>query len=494
MPEPQINLEISAETGLDPSDWSAFRNLAHRMVDDIVDELSSLREQPVWQPMPVEVSFALTSEPLPRQGQGEQKAYQDFLENVLPFSNGNRHPRFYGWVQGNGVPLANMADMLASAMNPNVAGHNQAPALVEKKVIDWIAELMGFPSHTSGVLESGGTMANILGLAVARQNRSGFDTRALGLQLGETPLAVYCSTETHGWVQKGVEFLGIGSAWLRMIRVDEQFQIDLEALATAVEMDLANGIKPLCVVGTAGTVNTGAIDDLEALGDFCEAHGLWFHVDGAFGALAKISPVLAPRIQGLERADSLAVDLHKWMYLPFEIACLLVKDPLAHTSTFAFTPTYLAELDRGIMAGGLPFSDRGIDLTRGFKALKAWMCLKAFGADKFATIIEQNVAQTRALAEKIERDPRLELLAPVPLNVACFRVVQEGLSEEELDSLNLETLLRVQEGGVAAPSSTRINGKFAIRFCNVNHRSRREDIDIFLDEVLTQSQVILSSA
>jgi aromatic-L-amino-acid decarboxylase len=479
------------ELTLDPADWEAFRALGHRMLDDMVDHLSTLREQPAWRQVPEAVKASLLDEPVPRLPQGESAVYEEFRGHVLPYPNGNLHPRFFGWVQGNGVPLAMLADMLASGFNPHLAGFHQAPALVEKKVVSWLAALMGFPETSSGVLESGGTMASILGLAVARHARAGVDVRRQGLQGGQPRLTVYCSTETHGWVQKGVELLGIGTDWLRRIPVDAQFRMQVPALREAVAADRAAGHRPLCVVGSAGTVNTGAIDDLQALADFCQEQGLWFHVDGAFGALARLSPTLAPLLAGLERADSLAFDLHKWMYLPFEIACLLVRDPEAHTGTFAFAPSYIARLSRGVSAGGFPFSDRGVDLSRGFKALKAWMCLKAYGVDAFARIIEQNVEQTRYLVRKIEEHPSLELLAPAPLNVACFRFRAERLSPEELDRLNLEILLRVQESGAATPSSTVLNGAFALRACNVNHRTTRADLDALLQSVITQGASVL---
>jgi aromatic-L-amino-acid decarboxylase len=479
------------ELTLDPRDWESFRALGHRMLDDMVDHLSTLREQPAWRQMPEPVRASLLEEPLPRLPQGEEAVYEEFLHNIRPYPNGNIHPRFFGWVQGTGTPLAMLADMLASGLNPHLAGLNQAPALVEQKVVSWLATLMGFPESTSGVLESGGTMASILGLAVARHAKAGVDVRKQGLQGGRAMLTVYCSTETHGWVQKGVELLGIGTDWLRRIPVDEQFRMKTGALREAVAADRAAGHRPICVVGTAGTVNTGAVDDLNALADFCQAEGLWLHVDGAFGALARLSPRLAPLVAGLERADSLAFDLHKWMYLPFEIACVLVRDPAAHTGTFALAPSYIARLARGVSAGGFPFSDRGVDLTRGFKALKAWMCMKAYGVDAFARLIEQNVEQTRYLVQRIQEHPSLELLAPAPLNVACFRFRAEGLSAEELDRLNLEVLLRVQESGAATPSSTVLHGAFAIRACNVNHRTTRADLDALLQAVVANGTSVL---
>jgi glutamate/tyrosine decarboxylase-like PLP-dependent enzyme len=472
---------------LDPENWDEFRALAHRMVDDTIDYLRSLPDQPTWTALPDDVINRITTEPIPIKGQGEEAAYQAFRKDVLPYPNGNLKPRFFGWVQGNGIPLANMADMLASAQNAHLSGFNQAPKFVEETVVRWLANLMDFPKTCGGILESGGTMANILGLAVARHAKAGFDMRETGLQTGRPPFTVYCSTETHGWITKGVELLGLGNQFLRQVPVDDNFQMDLTALKQNVAQDRQAGLQPFCVIGTAGTVNTGATDDLHALADFCAKEDLWFHIDGAFGSLAKLSPKLAPIVAGQERADSIAFDLHKWMYLPFEISCLLVKDDALLCETFAHAPSYIAELERGVIAGGLPFSDRGVDLTRGFKALKAWMCLKAYGVETFAHLIEKNVALTRHLVSKIEDHTNLELLAPAPLNVACFRVKYDGLNDERLDALNLETLLRMQESGDAVPSSTVIRNRFALRFCNVNHRAQIEDVDAVLDSALKHS-------
>jgi aromatic-L-amino-acid decarboxylase len=469
------------EETLDPADWEAFRALAHRMVDDTLDHLASLRDRPAWQPMPPAVRDGF-DEPLPCGGEGEAAAYAQFRERILPYPNGNLHPRFWGWVQGNGTPLGMMADMLASAMNPHLAGFDQAPARVEHQVIRWLAGLMGFPADAGGVLVTGGTMANVLGLAVGRHARAGWDVREQGMQ-GGPALTVYASTETHGWVRKAVELMGMGRRALRSIPVDDLDRIDLDALAAAVRDDRAAGHRPLCVIGTAGTVNTGASDDLAALADFCAAEGLWFHVDGAYGAWAYTSDALRPRVAGMERADSLAFDLHKWGYLPFECACVLVRDAELHRAAFASPAPYLAQTERGVIAGGLPFADRGIDLTRGFKALKVWMSFKAHGVDAITRLVEQNVAQARHLAARVEASPDLELLSPVQLNVVCFRFAPPDLPEPERNAVNREILLRLQEDGIAVPSGTLVRGRYAIRAAIVNHRSRREDFDVLADAV-----------
>ncbi|MEP6573749.1 MAG: pyridoxal-dependent decarboxylase [Gemmatimonadota bacterium] len=477
-----------------PADWAGFRTLAHRMVDDMLDHLSSLRDQPAWRPMPDGVRTSLV-EPLPIDGIGADAAYRDFLERVLPYPNGNLHPRFWGWVQGNGTPLGMMADMLAAGLNPHMAGFNQAPALVEDQVLAWLAELMGMPSSTSGLLVTGGSMANILGLAVARHAKAreaGLDIRRDGLQGIHPRFMVYGSAETHGWARKAVELLGLGDRSFRRVPIDGEYRLDLEALAAAVTADRAAGHQPICVIGNAGTVNTGAIDDLGAIAAFCRSQNLWFHVDGAFGALARLSPALRQRLTGIEAADSLAFDLHKWGYLPFECACVLVRDPVMHEAAFAIAASYLAETTRGVNAGGHHFAARGVDLTRGFKALKIWLSFKAHGVAAFARMIEQNVSQVQYLVSLIHAQRDLELLAPAPLNVACFRYAPSGVPADRLNGINEEILLRLQERGIAVPSGTNLGGRYAIRVANVNHRSRREDFETLVNAVLRIGAEVLA--
>lgn len=492
-----------------PDEWAAFGTLAHRMVDDMLAHLQSLPAQPAWQTMPPEVRVAL-AERVPRDGVGAEAAYAHFARRVLPYPNGNLHPRFFGWVQGNGTPLGMMADMLAAGLNPHMAGFDQAPALVEQQVIDWLAELLGLPG-ASGVLVTGGSMASTLGLAVARfaaAHAAGLDVRGDGLQAwpdrpAPPRLVFYGSAETHGWARKAAEFLGLGHRAFRRVPVDADYRIDARALAAMVAEDRRAGALPFCVVGTAGTVNTGASDDLMALAAYCRSEDLWFHVDGAFGALAYLSDRLRPQVAGLEQADSIGFDLHKWGYLPFECACVLVRDPAIHRAAFAYdtaSARYLAGQTRGVIAGGLPFAERGLDLTRGFRALKVWLSLKAYGVDALVRAIEQNVAQTRYLVERIEAHPELELLAPAPLNIVCFRFAPPGptgrpLPDALLDAVNEEVLLRLQEEGIAVPSSTVLAGpfgaRFALRAANVNHRTRQADLDALVDGTLRLGRAVL---
>jgi glutamate/tyrosine decarboxylase-like PLP-dependent enzyme len=469
-----------AET-LDPADWGSFRALAHQMMDAMIDHLSSLRDKPAWQAMPPEVKAGL-KQPLPLQPEGMESVCQEFIEKVLPYPNGNLHPRFWGWVQGTGTPLAMLADMLAAGMNPHLSGFNQAPVLVEQQVLAWLIEMMGLPATSSGILTSGGTMANIIGLVVARNAKAGFDLRSDGLQsANHAKLIMYGSSETHSWAETAAELLGLGRNCYRRAPVNEDFRVDINALRAMIEADRRAGAHPFCVVGTAGTVNTGAIDDLTALAQLCRAEDLWFHIDGAFGALARLSPSLQPLVRGIEEADSLAFDLHKWLYLPFEIGTILIRDAQAHYAAFTHSANYLAETPRGVIAGGLPFAERGLELTRGFKALKAWMSFKAHGINAFSRLIEQNVEQARYLAQLIEKSPHLELMSPVNLNVVCFRFRGEIVDENKLNRLNEELLLRIQESGIAVPSSTRINQAFVLRVAIVNHRSRFEDFDLLVN-------------
>lgn len=471
---------------LDPESWTEFRALAHRMVDDMLDHLSTLRERAPWESMPAEVRASF-DEPLPQNGIGEEQAYEAFVQTVLPYTNGNRHPRFWGWVKGNGTPLGMMADMLAAGMNAHLAGFDQAPALVEHEVIRWMAELTGLPSTSSGVLVTGGTMANVIGLAVARHARSGVNIRHEGVRAaGE--LVVYASVETHNWVRKAVELLGLGSQALRAVPVDKDHRMDVAALRERIAMDRAAGRRPICVIANAGTVNTGAFDDLEAIGELCRAKGLWLHVDGAFGAWLNASPRFRHLVRGIEHADSLGVDLHKWGYLPIDCACALVRDPELHKAAFASPAAYLTPIERGVIAGGLPFADRGIDLTRNFKALKVWLSFKAYGVSRIVNVIEQNIDDVQYFAQRVRDDARLQLLAPSVANIACFRYRGGSTDDAQLDALNREILLQLQERGIAVISSTNVNGRFALRIANTNHRSTRADFDALFDAVLALGQ------
>ncbi len=474
--------ETVREESLDPQDWEAMRLLGHQMVDDMMGYLENVRERPVWQPVPPEVK-TFFQQPAPRSPQDPVGIYQEFVDNVLPYPMGNIHPRFWGWVMGNGTPLGMLAEMLAAGMNPNCVGGDHAASYVESQVLDWMKQVFGFPQESGGLLVSGGSMANLVGLASARNRMAGFDLRQDGLLAGK-PMVLYTSAEAHSSIQKAVELLGLGNQALRKIPVDSDFRIDLNLLQQQIQADHEAGLHPFCVVGNAGTVNTGAVDDLEALAEICEREGLWFHVDGAFGGLLVLSDQQRPLVKGIERANSIGFDLHKWMYMPFEIGCALVRSGREQRETFSLTPAYLQHQPRGAGGGDQWFSDYGVQLSRGFRALKAWMSIKEHGLEKYGRLIEQNVEQAQYLTGLIEASPALELLAPSATNIVCFRFNPGGLSDEQLDHLNEEILFRLHEQGIAVPTYTRLNGCYALRVAITNHRSRREDFDLLANEVV----------
>lgn len=471
------------EETLDPQDWDAMRVLGHRMIDDMLTYMQTVRERPVWQPLPDRVKENL-KRPLPIDPQSPEEAYQDFVENVLPYPLGNIHPRFWGWVMGNGTPFGVLAEMLAATMNPNLGGAEHVANNVELQVLDWCKEMLGFPMSASGLLVSGGSMANLVGLTVARNTLAGFDIRKQGLPAAPKALVLYGSVEAHSSINKAVELLGLGAAALRLIPTNDQYQIDLKALVQSIEADKAAGLLPFCIVGAAGTVNTGAIDPLNALADIAQREQLWFHIDGAFGSLAAVSPELRPLVAGLERADSIAFDLHKWMYMPFEVGCVLVRDKEAHHSAFTVTPKYLAHYMRGAASGAHWFTEYGPQLTRGFRALKVWLSIKEQGIAKYGRLIKQNVDQCLYLTQLIEASPDLELLAPTSLNIVCFRFKAADLDEQKLNHVNEKIMMELHEQGIAVPTYTILNGKFAIRVANTNHRSRREDFEVLVQEVI----------
>ena len=486
-----MNTQDDHEINLDPHDWDSLRILGHQMVDDTLRFLKQIRETPVWRPLSQDVHDFFT-QPVPEQPMGEEQAYQDFKDYVLSNPMGNIHPRFWGWVMGNGIPFANLVEMLAATLNPNLGGGDHVANYVERQVVDWCKEMLGFPAASSGILASGGSMANFIGLAVARNSMAGYDIRTEGVAAAAHPMTVYASVETHSSNYKAVEQLGLGKKWMRFIPVNEHYEIDIDVLEERLKEDRNAGYQPICIIGNAGTVNTGAIDSLDALADICGREKIWFHVDGAFGALASLSSKYRRLVAGIERADSLAFDLHKWMYMPFEVACVLIRDFEDHVQTFSVTPDYLSHMPRGVAGGQHAwFGDLGLQLTRGFKALKVWMTVKAYGLDHFRRQIEQDIDHAKYLAGLVRDHPNLELLDEVPLNIVCFRYTTPGMDDPALDDLNQEVMLRLHERGLAVPSYTRLKDKFALRVSITNHRSTRRDFEFLVEKVVEIAEKVL---
>jgi glutamate/tyrosine decarboxylase-like PLP-dependent enzyme len=397
---------------------------------------------------------------------------------------GNVHPRFYSWFMGNGTPLGAIGDFLGAIVNPNMGGGNHVAIQVETQVIDWCKEIVGFPAEAGGLLLSGASMANLVALAVARNATADCDLRALGVAAQTAPLRVYASVEVHSCAQKAVEMLGMGSQSLRKVPVDADYRIDLQALQRMIDEDRASGCKPACVIGNAGTINTGAVDDLKALAALCKRERLWYHVDGAIGAVVTLAPRRRALLAGIELADSVALDLHKWLHVPFEAGCTLVRNSAAQRATFALTPAYLKHAERGLASGALWFSDYGPQLSRGFRALKVWLSFKEHGLDKFGRLIDQNIDQAHELAALIRAQPLLELMAPVVLNIVCWRYRPPNLAPDQLNAFNEELLIRLHESGIAAPSYTTLNGQYCLRAAIANHRTESRDLKIMLDAIL----------
>ncbi len=474
---------LKNENTLDPKNWSEMRELGHRMIDDMMDYLQNIRKQPVWKKIPDRVKNFYDND-IPLDPQNIEEICREFKEFILPYNKGNVHPRHWSWVEGNGTPFGVLADMLASAMNANVTIGDHAAMYIDRQVIQWCKQMLNYPKSATGILVSGGSIANITALIVARNNLEGKNIRKEGIRAVDSPMVLYCSTETHSCIQKAAEVIGIGTNGVRKIAVDDDFRINIEELKRTIEIDLSEGYYPFCIIGNAGTVNTGAIDDLDSIYEICRQYNLWFHILGAFGALAKLAPEYAKELKAIEQADSVAFDLHKWMYMPYEVGCTLIKNPDAHRSAFAVIPDYLLHHERGLASGPEPINNYGMELSRGFKALKVWMSLKEHGLKKYVTLIHQNIAQAFYLEELIKERQELELLTPVTMNIVCYRYIKPGLSCDQLNTLNKEILMNLQERGIASPSYTILNGKYSIRVAITNHRSRKEDFEVLVKETI----------
>lgn len=479
------------ERSLDPEDWDAMRALGVRMLDDAMTYMQTVGERPVWR-RPDAAALDSYREPLPATGTSPERIYEEFQRHILPFLIGNAHPRFWGWVTGTGTPLGMLADMFASATNAHAAFGDQSATHVERQVIGWFTKLFGLPPSAGGLLVSSGSTANLTCLTAARDAMVP-ELLQDGVGAGGAPCVVYASDEVHNSVDKAVGIIGLGRRNLRRVATDDDYRIIPAELERAIARDRAAGLRPVCIIATAGTVNSGAIDDLGALARIARREGLWLHVDAAFGAALGVSRRLRHLLDGIEYADSIAFDFHKWFYVPYDVGCALVRDEAHLRDSFSPPASYLAKLDRGIVGGGVSYGGLGADLSRRFRALKVWMSLKEHGADRYGEQIEQNVAQASYLAGIIGARPELELAAPVPLNVVCFRYVGDRSPDTDWNRVNREILMRLQERGIAAPSSTVLDGKFAIRAAITNHRSTRRDFDMLVDAAVEIGRELDSS-
>jgi aromatic-L-amino-acid decarboxylase len=469
---------IGPSETLDPQNWDELRAQAHRMLDDTIDAIANIREQPVWRPIPDDVRARFRAE-IPRERGELAEIYREYSDFIAPYATGNVHPGFMGWVHGGGTAVGMLAEMLAAGLNGNLGGRDHMPIEVERQITEWTRTMLGFPPGASGVFVTGTSMANLMAVWVARTAALGPSARQHGVGGEGALLTAYTSTAAHGCVSRAMDLAGFGSDALRSMPVDRSHRVDVAAMRIQIKRDREAGLRPFLVVGSAGTVDIGAIDDLASLSALCREEQLWFHVDGAYGALGVLSPALAPRLAGLESADSVALDFHKWGQVPYDAGFLLVRDSARHLDAFAAPAAYLRRETRGLAAGSPWPCDLGPDLSRGFRALKTWFTLKAFGTDKLGAMIERTCALARYLEAKVSAEQRLELLAPAQLNIVCFRY-----RADDADRVNSEIVADIQESGIAAPSTTTLDRKLAIRAAIVNHRTDVGDLDALVAAVL----------
>jgi len=490
-----METEVARESGADFA-WSAseIRRVGHRVVDLIAEHLTELPAGPVFRPVPAELGDTWMSARLPERGETADAILDRFVEGISPYPFGNGHPRFYGWVNSPPTAIGVMAEALAAAMNPSVAGGNHAAVWIERQVLEWFKQLFGFPMDSMGLLVSGGSAAAVTALAVARHaacTRRGWDVRRDGMQptdLGASAprLVVYKGAEGHGCNQKAVELLGIGSANIRTVPSDAALRLRPDALDRMIEDDLAAGHTPVAVVASAGTVNTGAIDPLDEVADVCARHGVWLHVDAAYGGAAIVTETYTRPLLALARADSIALDPHKWMYVPVDAGLVLVRHASAMRDAFSLVPPYLRTDGnlRGVQ-GPTWFSEYGPEQTRPFRALKVWAALSFFGRDGYRRLIEHDLGLARHLADRVRSTPELELWEPTSLSIVCFRATPAEWRDRsaDWDSLNRQLLEDVQLGGEGFLSGTMLNGSFWLRACVVNPRASVTDIDAVFNAI-----------
>ena len=476
--------------------WSAkeIRRVGHRVVDLIADYLSELPSRPVFQPVPEALADTWVSTPLPEHGEPADAVLDRFAENIAPYPFGNGHPRFYGWVNSPPAAIGVMAEALAAAMNPSVAGGNHAAVWVERQVLEWFKELVGFPPDSMGLLVSGGSAAAVTALAVARYDacaRRNWDVRKDGVQWnavrkGGGRLVVYKGAEGHGCNQKAVELLGIGSANIRLVPSDAVLRLRHDALEEMIRDDLAAGHIPVAVIASAGTVNTGAIDPLAAIADVCARHDVWLHVDAAYGGAAIVTAQFKDVLSAMSRADSVALDPHKWMYVPVDAGLVLIKPASTMRDAFSLVPAYLRTDGnlRGVQ-GPAWFSEYGSEQTRPFRALKVWAALRYFGRDGYRRLIEHDIALAAHLAARIRSTPGFDLWEPTSLSIVCFRGTLPAVEDRaaDIDALNRQILEDVQLGGKGFVSGTTFDGRLWLRACIVNPRASTSDVDEVFEAV-----------
>jgi aromatic-L-amino-acid decarboxylase len=474
---------------LSPAD---FRAIGHDLVDRVADFLSTLPDRPVAPALtPREMHARLgTSERVPAKGEDAASIAKHAAELVIGNSTFNGHPRFFGYITSSASPIGALADMLASSVNPNCGAWSLSPVAseIEKQSVQWIADLIGYPTQCGGLLVSGGNMANMVCLIAAIRAQAGWDVRALGVAGGKA-LRVYASSEVHTWLQKGADICGLGTNAVRNVPVDESLAMDVQALERMIAQDRKAGHQPAVVVGTAGSVSTGAIDPLAQLAALCKHEKIWFHVDGAYGAPAAVLPDAPAALRALSLADSVAVDPHKWLYAPIEAGCSLVRDPEKLRNAFSFHPPYY-RFEGDAEDPPTNFYEWGPQNSRGFRALKVWMTIRQVGRDGYVRMIRDDIALARELCDLVEKQKELEMLTH-SLSITTFRYVgTKSRDEKHLNELNAAILEKLQKDGGVYPSNAVIGGRFAIRACIVNFRTQSADVRALVEATVAAGRAL----
>jgi glutamate/tyrosine decarboxylase-like PLP-dependent enzyme len=461
---------------LEPS-AEEIRDWGNSVTQFMIDYLGGLRDRPAYRRTSSrEIRSELDSK-LPVKGTDFDSLLKVFRDTIVPFSRQNAHPHMFGYVQSPGTPIAAFADLLASTLNANLTIWRSAPAPVEleRLTIDWIRQILGFPAEAGGLFVSGGSMANLAALAAARQTKEHL--------LGR--LRMYASSATHFSITKAAALLGIGRENVQHVAVDEHFKMRMDDLVAKITADLEAGYVPFCVVANAGTVDTGAVDPLRQIRDVADRFQLWMHVDGSYGAFAILAQSARKLFIGMEQADSIALDPHKWLYLPVDVGCVIYRDPEIARAAFAheaeYTRMFGEKEDEAFVCW-----DYGPELSRRFRALKVWMLLKGVGLDRLSEAIESNLACARHVESMIRASDDFEMVAPVELSVFCFRHVPVQLSNESpeaIDAFNERLLVALQRDGSSYLSNATLGGRFALRGCVLNYRTTLRDMEILLDDL-----------
>ncbi len=469
-----------------------YEKLLHKSTELVLDQFKTVNTQKGYHDHAQKDVEQWFDEKLPEEGMDPFVLLEEVETKVLNTATGNLGPHMYAYVMSGGNQMAIIAEKLASTVNQNQTKWHLAPALneVEKRVISWTAELLDYPKDSGGVLVSGGSAANLTGLTVGRNiffEKEGIRKKGL---FGHKPFTVYASEEVHSCVDKSVDLLGIGTDHLRKIETDAHFKIRLDLLEKQIQEDITNGFRPFCLVGNAGTVNTGAIDDLDALANLAEKYGLWYHVDGAYGALAGILDTLKLEYKGMERADSIALDFHKWLYVPFEAGCTMVRSWDMLKRTYFKKAAYL-DTELANEGNRLEYNEHYFQLSRNSKAFKVWMTIKAYGMERIKSMIQKDIDLTDYLNDVIRNSKDFELVADSKLAVSCFRYVGNMSSQEEIIDFNRKLMPLLEKDGRVFIMGTQLKGDYAIRACLINHRKTKETTEYLLEVIREVAENVL---